>query len=157
MESEKPDNISFVKVARPIASGGEGERWNHEQVSPTLNTFDLGDSRAAVLVARASPSSRPGNSARAQDPTGCGKVPPGAKGATAYGINVQSSNMFPFSRELSQVLSVTHLSGVVVYGIKANQSEKSRKPWSEGVAQCLSASCHDASVVMTWEKGANEE
>lgn len=32
------------------------------------------------------------------------------------------------------------------YSIKAQQSVKSRKPWSEGIAQALSAACHDLCV-----------
>lgn len=141
MESINTNRGTFVKVARAHAPGGEGERWACEQVSPTLNTFDNGDSRSVVLITR-----RP----TARNPDGC------VNGSTAYGINVQNSNMFPFSRELSQVLSVTHLSGVVVYGVKYKQSEKSRKPYCEDIAQALSASCHDASVIMIGKGNANE-
>lgn len=140
MESMNANRGTFVKVARAHAPEGEGERWACEQVSPTLNTFDNGDSRSVVLITRRVPE-------RNQD--GCIR-------GTAFGINVQSSNMFPFSRELSQVLSVTHLSDVVVYGVKYKQSEKSRKPYSEDIAQALSASCHDASVVVTRKGNANE-
>lgn len=77
--------------------------------------------------------------------------------ATAYGINPQSSLMYPCSKELGQTLTVCHGAAVVVigkrardkvFGIKYNQSEKSQKPWSEDIAQCLSASCHDAAVVV---------
>lgn len=79
----------------------------------------------------------------------------------AYGINPQSSLMYPCSEEVSQVLTVCHSVAVVVlgnkmkqkvYGIKFNQSEKSQKPWSEDIAQCLSAQCHDAAVVMLRKK-----
>lgn len=140
MESINENRGTFVKVARAHAPGGEGERWACEQVSPTLNTFDNGDSRSVVLITRRTP----------KESRGC------VRGSTAHGINTQSSNMFPFSRELSQVLSVTHLSGVVVYGMKYKQSEKSRKPYSEDIAQALSALCHDAAVVVTRKGNANE-
>lgn len=77
--------------------------------------------------------------------------------SVAYGINPQSSLMYPCSEEVSQVLTVCHGAAVVVlgknvkqkvFGLKFNQSEKSRKPWSEDIAQCLSAQCHDAAVVI---------
>lgn len=68
--------------------------------------------------------------------------------AKSYGINPQASLMYPCSEELGQVLTVCHGAAAVVYGIKYNQSEKSQKPWSKDIAQCLSASCHDAAVIM---------
>lgn len=71
----------------------------------------------------------------------------------SYGINPQSSLMYPCSKEVSQVLTVCHMGGVVTFGLKYNQSEKSKKPWSKDIAQCLSANCHDASVVMIRKKG----
>ena len=42
----------FVKISRPRARGGEGERWDFCSVSPTLNVFDNGDVRLATLVSR---------------------------------------------------------------------------------------------------------
>lgn len=77
--------------------------------------------------------------------------------ATAYGINPQSSLMYPCSEELGQMLTVCHGAAVVVigkrvreqvFGIKYKQGVKSQKPWSEDIAQCLSANCHDAAVVV---------
>lgn len=169
MESINANRGQFVKVARAHAPGGEGERWACEQVSPTLNTFDNGDSRSVVLITRRPLVRCFDNSTLERNPADCGNVNPTLQarlgtdggnvpivvnGTTSYGIN---TNMFPFSRELSQVLSEMHLSGIEVYGIKSNQSEKSRKPWSKDVAQCLSASCHDASVVMIRKKNADEK
>lgn len=49
------NNSQFVKVARPRGKDGEGERWAYEQVAPTVNLFDNGDSRAVVLITRRSP------------------------------------------------------------------------------------------------------
>lgn len=65
-----------------------------------------------------------------------------------FGINPQASLMYPCSEEVGQVLTVAHGAAAIVFGVKFNQSEKSKKPWSKDIAQCLSASCHDASVVM---------
>ena len=42
----------FVKISRPRARGGEGERWDFCSVSPTLNVFDNGDVRSVTLVSR---------------------------------------------------------------------------------------------------------
>ena len=62
---------------------------------------------------------------------------------TAYGINPQSSFMFPCSEEVSQVLTVCHGAAVVImdnklrdycYGIKYKAGVKSRKPYSEDIA-----------------------
>lgn len=44
--------MTFVKVARAQHKDGEGERLDLESVSPTLNVFDIGDTRAVVLVTR---------------------------------------------------------------------------------------------------------
>ena len=66
----------------------------------------------------------------------------------SYGINPQASLMYPCSEKVSQVLTVCHGAATVVYGLKARASEKSRMPYSEGVSCCLSAGCHDASVVI---------
>lgn len=44
---------TFVKVSRARHKDGEGERWERQEVSPTLNLFDLsGDTRACTLVTR---------------------------------------------------------------------------------------------------------
>ena len=56
--------------------------------------------------------------------------------------------MYPCSRECSEVLTVCHYGGVIVYGLKYKQSKKSQKPFSRDLAQSLSAGCHDASVVI---------
>lgn len=66
----------------------------------------------------------------------------------SYGMNPQSSNMYPCSEEVSQVLTVCHNAGVIVFGLKYKQSAKSQKPYSKNIAQALSAGCHDASVVI---------
>lgn len=50
--SMNEDRRIFVKVSRARTKGGEGERWDVDTVSPTLNTFDNGDSRSVTLVAR---------------------------------------------------------------------------------------------------------
>lgn len=42
----------FVKISRPRARGGEGERWDFCSVSPILNVFDNGDVRSVTLVSR---------------------------------------------------------------------------------------------------------
>lgn len=42
----------FVKVSRVRAKNGEGERWDVDSVSPTLNVFDNGDTRSVTLVSR---------------------------------------------------------------------------------------------------------
>lgn len=42
----------FVKVSRARAKNGEGERWDVDSVSPTLNVFDNGDTRSVTLVTR---------------------------------------------------------------------------------------------------------
>ena len=68
------------------------------------------------------------------------------KRRVAYGINPQSSLMYPCSEEVSQVLTVCHQVATIVFGFKYKQSEKSNKPWSKDIAQALSAGCHDASV-----------
>lgn len=65
---------------------------------------------------------------------------------SSYGINVVASLMYPCSEELSQTVCVCHPVGTVVYGLKYKQSEKSQKPWSEDIAQCLSSVTHDAAV-----------
>jgi site-specific DNA-cytosine methylase len=41
----------YIKKSRPRAPDGEGERWDTDIVSPTLNDFDNSDSRAVTLVA----------------------------------------------------------------------------------------------------------
>lgn len=74
----------------------------------------------------------------------------------AYGINTQNRSMYPCTPEVSQTVAVCHQVATIVYGIKCNQSEKSQKPWSRDIAQCLSAMCHDASVVMLRKKGIQE-
>lgn len=42
----------FVKVSRARAKNGDGERWDTDSVSPTLNVFDNGDTRSVTLVSR---------------------------------------------------------------------------------------------------------
>ena len=41
----------YIKKTRPHGPDGDGERWDTDDVSPTLNRFDAGDSRAVTLVA----------------------------------------------------------------------------------------------------------
>lgn len=74
-------------------------------------------------------------------------------GKIAYGINTQNRSMYPCTEEVAQTIAVCHQVATIVYGIKCNQSEKSQKPYSKDIAQCLSASCHDASVVLLHMKG----
>lgn len=74
----------------------------------------------------------------------------------AYGINTQNRSMYPCTPEVSQTVAVCHQVATIVYGMKCNQSEKSQKPYSKDIAQCLSASCHDASVIMIRKKGLVE-
>ena len=74
----------------------------------------------------------------------------------SYGINTQNRSQYPCTLERSQTVAVCHQVATIVYGIKSNQSEKSQKPWSRGIAQCLSAQCHDASVVMIRRKGVSD-
>ena len=45
-ESLKP----FVKIGRARDCTGIGEHWSREEVSPTVNLFDLGDTRAVVAI-----------------------------------------------------------------------------------------------------------
>ena len=66
----------------------------------------------------------------------------------AYGINTQNRSMYPCTKEVAQTIAVCHQVATIVYGLKYKQSEKSRKPYSEDIAQALSAMCHDASVVI---------
>lgn len=42
--------IPFVKVGRARDSSGNGEHWALQQVSPTINLFDLGDTRSVVAI-----------------------------------------------------------------------------------------------------------
>lgn len=42
--------IPFVKIGRARNSLGEGEHWQREELSPTLNLFDMGDTRSVVAV-----------------------------------------------------------------------------------------------------------
>lgn len=69
--------------------------------------------------------------------------------------------MYPCTEEVSQVLTVCHGAAVVIlgnkakeecYGLRYKQGVKSQKPYSKDVAQCLSAGCHDASVVLIRRK-----
>lgn len=85
---------TFVKISRARHSGGEGERWGRETVSPTLNVFDNGDTRSVTLVSR--------------------KI----RKRKSYGINPQASLMYPCSEELGQTLTVCHGAAVVVKGKK---------------------------------------
>ena len=64
----------------------------------------------------------------------------------AYGINTQNRSMYPCTKEVAQTVAVCHQVATIVFGFKYLQSEKSNKPWSEDIAQSLSAGCHDASV-----------
>lgn len=66
----------------------------------------------------------------------------------SFGINTQNRSMYPCTEEVSQTVAVCHQVATIVYGVKSGQSAKSRKPYSEGIAQALSAGCHDASVVI---------
>ena len=65
-----------------------------------------------------------------------------------YGINTQNRSMYPCSPEVSQTVAVCHHVATIIFGLKYKQSEKSQKPYSRDLAQCLSAGCHDASVVI---------
>jgi hypothetical protein len=128
--------LVFVKVARPTGPGGANERWAACEVCPTLNVFDnAGDVRAVVLIV--------GRRRK-------------VKVKRSYGINTQNRSMYPCTLERSQTVAVCHQVATIVFGIKCNQSEKSQKPWSKDIAQCLSASCHDASVIMLRKKGLSE-
>ena len=40
----------YVKVSRARDNQGDGERWAAEQVHPTLNAFDSGDTRCVCAV-----------------------------------------------------------------------------------------------------------
>lgn len=125
----------FVKVARPSGSGGIGERWAREDVSPTLNVFDnTGDTRAVVLVVSA-------------------KKKAGMM-HKSFGINCQNRSMYPCTEEVSQTIAVCHKVAAIVFGVKYKQSEKSRKTYSENITQALSAGCHDAAVVVVGKKNA---
>lgn len=44
---------TYVKVSRARHKDGEGERWADEDVSPTINLFDCGDSRSVCCIVRA--------------------------------------------------------------------------------------------------------
>lgn len=66
----------------------------------------------------------------------------------AYGINTQNRSMYPCTPEVSQTVAVCHQVATIIFGLKYKQSKKSAKPYSENIAQCLSAGCHDASVVI---------
>jgi len=66
----------------------------------------------------------------------------------SYGINTQNRSMYPCTLETSQTISVCHQAAVIVYGLKYKASHKSRMPYSNNIAQALSAGCHDASVVI---------
>lgn len=78
-------------------------------------------------------------------------------GIVSYGINTQNRSMYPCTRERSQTVAVCHHVAVIVYGLKYKQSSKSQKPWSEGIAQALSAGCHDASVCIVKDKGEHSK
>jgi len=80
---------TYVKISRARRPNGDGERWDVETVSPTLNVFDNGDTRSVTLVTR-----------KLQK--------------TSYGINQQASLMYPCSEELGQTLTVCHGAAVVV-------------------------------------------
>ena len=71
----------------------------------------------------------------------------------AYGINTQNRSMYPCSPEVAQTVAVCHQVATIVFGLKYKQGEKSQKPYSKDIAQCLSANCHDASVIMLRRKG----
>ena len=75
------------------------------------------------------------------------------KQIVSYGINTQNRSMYPCTKERSQTVAVCHHVAVIVYGLKYKQSAKSQKPWSEGIAQALSAGCHDASVCLVRGNG----
>jgi len=76
MANGNTNKSQFVKVARPHGKDGEGERWACEQVSPTLNVFDNGDSRAVVLITRKHSTHCYDNSTRARNPADCGNMSP---------------------------------------------------------------------------------
>lgn len=65
-----------------------------------------------------------------------------------FGIIPESSLMFPCTPECSETVVCKHHVGVVVYSVKYNASERSRKPWDKDVALALSAGCHDLCVVV---------
>ena len=78
-------------------------------------------------------------------------------GIVSYSINTQNRSMYPCTRERSQTVAVCHHVAVIVYGLKYKQGSKSQKPWSEGIAQALSAGCHDASVCIVKNKGEHSK
>lgn len=75
----------------------------------------------------------------------------------SYGINTQNRSMYPCTLERSQTVAVCHQVAVITFGLKYKQSEKSQKPYSRDIAQCLSANCHDASVIMCSGKRFEEK
>lgn len=72
----------------------------------------------------------------------------------SYGINTQNRSMYPCTLERAQTVAVCHQVAVITFGLKYKQGAKSQKPYSKDIAQCLSANCHDASVVMLCKKKA---
>lgn len=61
MRGDGADPIVYVKVARPHGPDGDGERWDGADVSPTLNGFDVGDSRVVAAVGTLREHVRPGS------------------------------------------------------------------------------------------------
>ena len=51
--AERPPAV-FVKISRARDNQGEGERWSAEQVHPTLNAFDNGDTRCVCAIVHSS-------------------------------------------------------------------------------------------------------
>jgi DNA (cytosine-5)-methyltransferase 1 len=50
-QSDRGVRVAYIKKTRPHGPDGDGERWDTDDVSPTLNQFDAGDSRAVTLIA----------------------------------------------------------------------------------------------------------
>jgi hypothetical protein len=48
-EGSHPRHLAFVKKARPTEADGD-ESWGVGDVTPTLNAFDVGDTRATTLT-----------------------------------------------------------------------------------------------------------
>lgn len=114
----------FSKTGRPKEAGG-CPNFKETGVANTLNLWDVGETRANELVVVKPPViSLDGDKiGKAERAGGSGLGVNGddlmytqtAKDVhgVAYGINCQASLMHPFSKDVSQVISVSHQSGVV--------------------------------------------
>lgn len=97
----------FVKIARPKGKDGFGERWGSAEVAPTLNLFDYtADSRAVIAIVARKVNKNQVKQKRSR---------------VAYSFNPQASLMFPFEREVGQVLTVCHQCGCVEFRKKGEE------------------------------------